>query len=203
MAPALFTETRGDDADQPRRDLRAGGRGDSREGLRGSARGANDDAIRPVSRHRHDVAQARESLQAEFDERAGDGESADGRPRLSRAVRRPKEVELRPARAGDATRGSSTRSSRRRTRRRNGAVSEVRRSDRSINLLCSADCGEPRLPARAAVARGRRSGASTIWLSRRKAPSPAARAAASASIRRCAAATSSADGLNTSLMIST
>ena len=47
----------------------------------------------------------REPFQAQLAERAGDGQPADGRPRLSRAVRRPEEVELRPARAGRVCEG--------------------------------------------------------------------------------------------------
>ena len=54
--------------------------------------------------HRDDVAEAREPLQAQLDERPGDGEPADGGSRLSRAVWRPEEIELRPARAGRRTR---------------------------------------------------------------------------------------------------
>ncbi len=41
--------------------------------------------------------------------RHGDGEPADGRRRLPRAVRRAQGLELRPARTGHATRGSSSR----------------------------------------------------------------------------------------------
>ena len=105
MAPAIFTETTGDDADQSRGDLRAGRVGDPREGLRRGAGRRQRHAVRPVGRHRDDVAQAREPLQAQFAERPRDGEPADRRPRLSRAVRRPEEVELRPARAGHVREG--------------------------------------------------------------------------------------------------
>src|SRR5262249_51902178 len=67
-------------------------------------------AVRLVRGYRHDVAEARESLQAELDERPRDGQSADGRARLSRAVRRAEEGQLRAARAGDLrTRGSNHR----------------------------------------------------------------------------------------------
>ena len=57
-------------------------------------------AVRPLRGHLHDVAQTRVALQAQRRGRHGDGQPADRRRRLSRAVRRPQGLELRPARAG-------------------------------------------------------------------------------------------------------
>ena len=105
MAPAIFTETARVDADQSRRDLRARRVGHQGEELRRSAGVRERHAVRPVGRHRDDVAQACEPLQAPLAERARHGESPDGRSRLPRPVRRAEEVELRPARAGRVREG--------------------------------------------------------------------------------------------------
>ena len=64
MAPALFTDTHARHAHQPRGDLRSGRGGDSRAGLRRGAADGQRHAVRPVGRHRHDVAEVREPLQA-------------------------------------------------------------------------------------------------------------------------------------------
>ena len=56
--------------------------------------------VRAVGRHLHHLAQARDPLQAQRRGRDGDGQRADRRRRLPRAVRRLQGLELRPARAG-------------------------------------------------------------------------------------------------------
>ena len=68
--------------------------------LRRGAEGRQRHPVRALLRHRDDVVEARQSFQAEHPERPGDGQPADGRSRLSRAVRRPEEIQLRTARAG-------------------------------------------------------------------------------------------------------
>ena len=92
-----------------RRDLRAGRLRDPREGLRRGARARQRHAVRPVVRHRHDVAQARVALQAPRAGRHGDGQPADRRRRLSRAVRRPQGRRATARASRGATRRSSTR----------------------------------------------------------------------------------------------
>ena len=77
----------------------------------------------------------REPLQAQLDERPGDGEPADGRPRLPRAVRRPEEVAATARASRAATRRTSTRSSRRRIPRLKAYGDVVARSDDSVELL--------------------------------------------------------------------
>ena len=66
---------------------------------------ANATPYRAVGGDRDDVAQARQPFQAQFRERPGDGEPADRGARLSRSLRWPEEVELRPARAGNVCEG--------------------------------------------------------------------------------------------------
>ena len=61
---------------------------------------ANDTPIRPHLRHLHDEPKTRVAFQAEFRSRHGDGQPADGRCRLSRSLRWPERLELRPARTG-------------------------------------------------------------------------------------------------------
>ena len=61
---------------------------------------ANDTPFGSVGGHRHDVFEVRQPFQAPLAERPRHGQSADRGPRLSRAVRRAEEVQLRPARAG-------------------------------------------------------------------------------------------------------
>ena len=53
------------DAHQPRGDLRAGRDGDPGQGLRRGAGGRQRHRVRPVRRHLHDLAQARQPLQAQ------------------------------------------------------------------------------------------------------------------------------------------
>ena len=110
------------DADLARRDLRAGRVRDPRARLRRSARDCQRHRDRPVVRDRDDVAEARVALQAPCAGRDGDGEPADRRRRLSRAVRRPqrRRATARASRAG--TRPSSTRRSRPPTSRRSSAA---------------------------------------------------------------------------------
>ena len=61
---------------------------------------ANDTEFRPVIRHLHHQPEIRQRLQAQFRSRHGDGEPADRRRRLPRAVRRPKGLQLRRPRTG-------------------------------------------------------------------------------------------------------
>ena len=105
MAPAIFTETAPEMRINQEEIFGPVAAVIRVQELRGGARGGERDAVRPVVWHRDDVAEAREPFQAQRAERAGDGQSADGGPRLSRAVRRPEEVELRPARAGGVREG--------------------------------------------------------------------------------------------------
>ena len=65
---------------------------------------ANDTDTGPF-RDRHHVAEARVAFQAARAGRHGDGEPADRRRGLSRPVRRPQSLQLRPARAGPLRRG--------------------------------------------------------------------------------------------------
>ena len=61
---------------------------------------ANDTPVRALVRDRHDLAQARDALQAELAGGHGHGEPPDRRGRLPRAVRRAEGIELRPPGAG-------------------------------------------------------------------------------------------------------
>src|SRR6185436_6813144 len=92
-------------AAESRGSLRPRGCSHPREGLRRGAGGGERHAVRSVVGHRDDVTEAGEPFQAQLDERPRDGESADGRPRLPRAVRRPEEEQLRPSRAGQLREG--------------------------------------------------------------------------------------------------
>ncbi|MHC2537582.1 acyl-CoA reductase-like NAD-dependent aldehyde dehydrogenase [Bradyrhizobium diazoefficiens] len=83
-----------------RRDLRPGRRRHSRQELRGSARDLERHRVRPRLRHLHHQPEIRLALQAQQRVRHGDGQPADRRRRLSRAVRRPEGLELRRPRAG-------------------------------------------------------------------------------------------------------
>ncbi len=87
-------------AHQPRGDLRAGGERDPRARLRGGAGHGQRHAVRARRGHRHHLAQARHALQAPFAGGHGDGQPADRRRRLPRALRRPQGLVVRAARAG-------------------------------------------------------------------------------------------------------
>ena len=105
MAPALITETTAamrinrEEVFGPGRQRHQGPR------LRRGAGGRQRHAVRPHRRHLHDIAQARVAFQAPRAGRHGDGQPADRRRRLPRAVRRPQGIELRAARTGDVREG--------------------------------------------------------------------------------------------------
>ena len=173
----------GGDADQSRGNLRAGGVGHPRARLRGGAGGRQRDAVRPVGGHRDDVAQAREPLQAQLES----GLVMVNLPTAGLDYHVPfggrKKSSYGPREQGTYAKEFYTIVKTAYTRRR--------------------ELGSSLLAQRARATRSARAttGASTMRSSRRNAPWPWARAAASASIRRCALATSSADGLKTSLII--
>ncbi|MHC2336766.1 acyl-CoA reductase-like NAD-dependent aldehyde dehydrogenase [Bradyrhizobium sp. USDA 4454] len=93
---------RGDqpDAHRPRGDLRPGRLCDPRQGLRGGAGDLQRHRIRPRLGHLHHQPEIRLALQAQQRGRHGDGQPADRRRRLPRAVRRPQRLELRRTRTG-------------------------------------------------------------------------------------------------------
>ena len=78
------------------------------EELRRGAGARQRHRVRPCGRHLHHQPEIRLALQAQQRGRHGDGQSADRRRRLSRAVRRPQRLELRRARAGRLRARSST-----------------------------------------------------------------------------------------------
>ena len=88
------------DAHRPGGNFRAGDGDDPGARLRARAGDRQRHRIRPLRRHLHDQPQIRQPFQAQCRGGHGDGQSADRRRRLSRAVRRAQRLELRLARTG-------------------------------------------------------------------------------------------------------
>ncbi len=105
LSPALFTETTSDMRINREEIFGPVASGDPGQGLRAGAGDGERHRVRPVRRHRHLEPEACQPFQAGQPGRHGDGEPADRGRGLSRAVRRPGGLQLRPARAGPLRRG--------------------------------------------------------------------------------------------------